>query len=92
MPEPSPLLDRHLDQEVVLDLASPFVVLGRLLEYDHRYLVLTQADVHDLRDTSTNRELYVVDSKRYGIRVNRDRVLIKLEDVVGISPLADVVA
>lgn len=86
-----PAFAKLLGQDVVLDVASPYVYLGKLVGYDHRYLILEQADVHDLRDTSTTRELYVVDTRRFGIRVNRERVLVKLDDVVSLSALQDVV-
>lgn len=79
-----------LGQEVVIDAASPFVYLGKLVGQDERYLVLEEADVHDLRDTNTTRELYVLDSRRHGIRANRGRVLVRQQDVVSISALADV--
>jgi len=61
-------------REVVIDVISEYVYLGTLTGHDARYFVLEQADVHDLRDTTTTRELYVVDSKRFGIRANRERV------------------
>lgn len=79
------------DQIVVLDLASPFVVVGTLVGEDHHYLVLDDADVHDLRDSSTTRELYVLEVRRHGLGANRKRVLIRAEDIVGISLLEDIV-
>ena len=63
---------------------------GRSTGHDHKYLILEQADAHDLRDTTTNRENYIVDLRRHGIRPNRDRVYVRLEEVVSISVLADV--
>lgn len=91
VPEPSPLLEQLIGQPVVLDVASLYIYLGTLAEVDHKYLILTDADVHDLRDTTTTRELYVLDSKRHGLSVNRQRVLINRHEVVSISALADVV-
>ncbi len=76
---------------VVLDLASPYVVIGTLVAEDHRYLVLDDADMHDLRDSSTTRELYVLDTRRHGVGTNRRRVLVSRSDVVGVSLLDDVV-
>jgi small nuclear ribonucleoprotein (snRNP)-like protein len=92
MPEPysSPLFDDLLGREVVLDMVSQYVILGTLTGYDDRYLVLEKADVHDLRDTSTTREIYVLDSHRFGIRSNRSRVLIKIDEIVSLSVLAEV--
>ena len=79
-----------LENNVVLDLTSPFVVIGKLIGRDHRYLILEEADVHDLRDTSTTREEYVLNAHRHGLNANRRRVLISHEQVVAIAALTDV--
>lgn len=83
--------DALVNRIVVIDVASPFVYLGTLTGFDHKYLVLEQADVHDLRDTATTRENYVVDSRRFGVRVNREKVYVRIGDVVSVSALDDVV-
>ena len=80
-----------VDHEVVVDVRSPYVMLGTLRAADERYVILEEADVHDLRDTQTSRELYVLESRRHGIRANRRRVLVNRDEVVCISRLADVV-
>ncbi len=76
---------------VVLDLASPFVIIGVLKQALDRYLYLADADVHDLRDTSTTRDLYVVDSRRHGVNVNRKEVIVQRDTIVSLSLLEDVV-
>ncbi|REJ93754.1 MAG: hypothetical protein DWQ34_10065 [Planctomycetota bacterium] len=81
----------YSQREVVLDLATPYVIIGTLAGADHRYLIMEEADVHDLRDSATTRELYVLDCKRHGIGRNRRRVLVRRADVVSISALEDVV-
>jgi hypothetical protein len=78
------------DQEVVIDLASHYVILGRLVVAQAEFLELVRVDVHDLRDTQTTREKYVLDCRLHGIRPNRDRAWISLREVVSISRLADV--
>ena len=75
---------------IVLDLTSPFVVVGTLVECGARYLALAEADVHDLRDTSTTREQYVLGAARHGVSPNRRRVMISREQIVAIASLADV--
>lgn len=87
----SSLLTDYLDREVVLDLQSSYVCLGKLTGYDARYLVLENADVHDLRETTTTREKYILDSRIHGIRVNRNRVLINYGELVALSLLEDVI-
>jgi hypothetical protein len=90
------MLDEHgalsvlLGQQVVLDLASHYCVLGTFVGADVQHYILEQADVHDLRDTATTRELYVLDARRHGINPNRRRVFIRRADVVALSLLADV--
>jgi hypothetical protein len=91
MDELAASLDLLVGREVVLDTASPYVILGRLAGWNEQLLVLEQADVHDLRDTSTTRENYIVDSLRHGIRINRRRVMVSRRDVVCLSALEDVI-
>lgn len=84
-------LAAYRDRIVVLDLASPYVAIGTFIDEDHRYLILDDADMHDLRDSSSTRELYVLEACRHGPAPNRRRILISRSDVVGISLLEDVV-
>jgi hypothetical protein len=84
-------LDMLIGQDVVLDLASPWVYVGRLSAVGVDYLVLEDADAHDLRDTATTREKYVRDCRLHGASPNRGRVWVNRRDLVGISLLADVV-
>ena len=85
------MLDVLLEQKVVVDLVSPYVCLGKLVRYDDHFLELRNADLHDLRDTETTRELYIADSVATGIKRNRKRVFIRRSEVVAISKLEDVV-
>lgn len=77
-------------QQVVLDMASPYVYVGRLVGEDSQYFILEDADVHDLRDTSTTRDLYVLDCRRHGVGANRRRVFVQKNQVVSLSKLEDV--
>jgi hypothetical protein len=89
-PEPSHLLDGLVGQVVVVDFRSEYVCLGTLVRLDAGFLDLIDADLHDLRDSTATREIYVYDSQRLGIRRNRSRVLIRRDEVVAISRFADV--
>lgn len=80
-----------LGQMVVLDLHSPYVYLGRLEEVVSGFLILADADAHDLRDTATTRDRYVRERCELGVNANRRRVWVRLGEVVGISRLDDVV-
>jgi len=80
-----------LNSELVLDLSSPYVILGTLVAVDPLHVELRDADVHDLRDSKSTRELYVLQARRHGIRSNRARVYVRREEIVSFSRLLDVV-
>jgi len=84
------ILNELMNEEVVLDTASSFVIAGKLVAEDANFLVLTEADVHDLRDTTTTRELYVLETRRHGISPNRSKVYVRRDQVVSISLMRDV--
>jgi small nuclear ribonucleoprotein (snRNP)-like protein len=79
-----------IGQVVVVDLRSSYVCLGTLVSGDDTYLELVDADLHDFRDSSKTREVYVYDSVRVGIRRNRARVLVRADDVVAVTKFSDI--
>ncbi len=88
---PDDTLEKLIGQVVVFDVVSQYVYVGTLAAFDDRTFVLENADVHDLRDTATTRELYVVDAKRHGVQPNRERVYVRAAEIVSIALLADVI-
>ncbi len=78
-------------QTVVVDTDGPVLYLGRLAALSDDFLTLEDADVHNLGDSATSRERYVIDAKRLGVRPNRKRVEVRLVRVVGLSRLEDVI-
>jgi small nuclear ribonucleoprotein (snRNP)-like protein len=89
---PSALFETLRGQVVVVDLKSTYVCLGTLASADEHFLELLDADLHDFRDSVATREIYVYDSVRYGIRRNRSRVLLRQDDVLAITRMADISA
>lgn len=89
-PHEMTLPDEFLGQPLVLDMSAHYVILGTLLAENSQYFILAEADVHDLRDTSTTRDLYVLDCRKHGIGVNRHRVYVLKSQVVSLSRLDEV--
>ena len=85
------MLQEFIGEKIVIDLQTQYVCLGTLKKFDDHFLELLNADMHDLRDTHTTRELYVVESKATGIKRNRKRLLLVRAEIVGIAKLDDVV-
>jgi len=84
-------LDELVGCEVVLDTGGPMIYLGRLSSYDEAGFWLENADVHNCMEGHAPREQYVAESRRDGIRVNRNRVFVYRQKVMSISALIDVV-
>ena len=77
-------------QDVVVDTDSPQVYLGKLESVDHEFVALTEADVHDSQSTTTTRDLYIINTAKFGIKKNRERVLVRTPRVVSLSLLTEV--
>ncbi len=91
MPEEAPPFARYLNARVVVDTLSRYVYLGRLTAASRTELVLADADVHDLGDAASSRDLYVLGARSNGIHENRREVTIRLDTVLSVSRLDDVI-
>ena len=83
-------MEEFVGQNVVVDLRSSFVCIGKLQRIEEHFLELRNADFHDLRDTETTRENYVAETRSTGIKRNRKRVLVMRSEVVAIAALEDI--
>jgi len=89
-PPTSPALEALIGRVVILDLKSSYVCLGTLASIDPLFYEMTDADLHDFRDSVATREVYTYDSARLGIRRNRARVLVRRDEVVAIALFDDI--
>lgn len=76
-------------QVVVVDLAEFFVIIGTLARLTSDGVVFADADLHDHRESSSTKEVYVAESAKYGVRANRRAVAVPRRQVVAISLLTD---
>lgn len=83
-------LRKYLGKDVILDTDSRWLYIGVLKEVGRNYFVLEEVDAHDLSETTSTREEYILTVKRDGKVVNRKRQIVRKEVVVGISFLNDV--
>ncbi len=86
---PAWLLD-YVGAVVVVDLDEQFLVLGTLRSISAEHLGFTDADLHDHRESNSTKEVYVIESRSLGVRVNRQRLDIPLTRMIAISRLDDV--
>lgn len=81
----------YRDKNVVVDTNSNFLYIGKLEDVGDHFVILRDADVHDCRQSPSMNERYIMEAKKFGVRCNRKRVHIRLQEVISMSLLEDVI-
>ena len=84
-------LEALVGQIVVLDTQGPLIYIGMLQRATAGTFLLIDADVHDSNDSRATKDLYLVETRDLGVRVNRSSVLVMRQQVSSVSLLKDVV-
>ncbi len=99
MPEPSipfpagsDWLQRYVGQQVVADLHEFYLIIGKLDAISANHLSFIEADLHDHREANSTKEIYVLETQKFGVRINRMRVDVPRSQLVAISRMDDVTA
>ena len=79
-------------QVVVVDLDGPWLAFGRLVAASTAWIELADADLHDMREGSSTRDVYALETLKHGVRVNRRRVVLPFSQIIAMSRLEDVTA
>lgn len=80
-----------INKRVVLDLRSPYVCMGKLVQVDKDFLTLENADLHDFRDSPTTRENYIAAARSSGIKTNRAKVHVRADEVIAVALFSHVI-
>jgi len=90
--EPPPSgFEQFVGQQVVLDAKGPFLYIGLLESIRADCFVLSEVDVHHRDESTTGSELYIIQSRRHGVRANRRRVHVLAREVASLSLLSDII-
>lgn len=84
--------DALIGQMVVVDLDGPWIAFGKLVQAGPGWLELAEADLHDMREGTSTRDVYALETQKLGVRVNRRRVILPLSQIIAVSRLEDVTA
>lgn len=84
-------LKRFIGKNVVLDTNTPIVYIGRLESVSEKFIALKDVDVHDTAGGGSTKEVYCIDTRKYGVKKNRNFALVGRNAVISISLLEDVV-
>lgn len=88
---PGDPLHAFVERVVILDTQGPLIYIGTLRTVTEQYLILHEADVHDSNDSRATKDLYLVETRNLGVRVNRGKVVVMRQQVASVSLLAEVV-
>ena len=83
--------DRLKGETVVVDTCTTHIYVGTFKEMTDRFLTLTDADVHDVAEGGSTKEMYALETRRHGVQKNRREVLIRNDVIVSLSKLDDVI-
>jgi len=74
-----------------VDVKHSHLYVGTLAKIGEECIVLKDADVHFRDDSQTTAELYLLETKRNGVRPNRGSVYIMRREVLSVSRLDDII-
>ncbi len=80
-----------LGQVVVVDTDSKFVYIGTLARVEDHFVVLADVDAHDSDETTSTKEQYVMECRRFGVKANRKEISVRKALIVSVSKLDDVI-
>lgn len=83
-------LQKFIGEEVIIDTKSSMVYIGLLKKVTDYFIEIDEVDVHDMNSSTSNKEIYAMESKKFGIKKNRANVNIFMREVISISKLEDV--
>jgi hypothetical protein len=84
-------LAHYVGKNVILDTSSTFLYIGRLDSIGHHVATLHDVDVHSLADSTTTRDLYILQTQQHGVRRNRRQASVFVREIVSVSLLEDAV-
>jgi small nuclear ribonucleoprotein (snRNP)-like protein len=84
-------LKQFVGKEVVVDTSTPLFYIGELESIDEHFMTIKNCDVHDINEGSSTKEVYCIEARKHGVKMNRLRVKVRKALVVSISTLEDVI-
>lgn len=89
-PAIDPLVE-FIGETVIFDTQGPLIYIGKLERVTEHSLLLIGADVYDTNDSRASKDLYLVETRDLGIRVNRSLVMVMRAQIASVSLLRDVI-
>lgn len=82
-------LEPFIGEIVCADLKDGFVVFGTLQSYSAHAVTFKDADFHDPREANSSRDVYALETRDIGVRVNRKHCHVDRSHIISLCLLAD---
>lgn len=83
-------IEKLIGEVVVLDTDTRWLYVGTLKKIGKTFITLEDVDAHDLTETGSTRDLHLATIRNNSLIVNREKVLVNREKLIGLSLLEDV--
>ena len=78
-------------EDVVIDTDCSMTYIGRLVEWGEFFVTLADADVHDIAQGTSTKDMYAIEARKHGVQRNRRETIIRKARVISLSLLDDVI-
>ena len=83
-------IEYFLDKIVVVDTDTHWLYVGTLKKIEKEFLILENVDAHNMTESRSTRDEYLVAMKTNGLVINRKQVAVMRGKVVGLSLFGDI--
>jgi small nuclear ribonucleoprotein (snRNP)-like protein len=84
-------LKEFVGSQVVVDTSTPLFYIGELESVDEHFMTIKNCDVHDVNEGASTKEVYCIEARKHGVKLNRLKVKVRKALVVSISLLDDII-
>lgn len=76
---------------VVCELNDGYLAIGTLTAYSADHLRLEDVDLHDHKEANSTKDVYLIETRRHGVRANRKKIDIPRSTLVALCALDDII-
>ena len=76
---------------VIAEIGDGFTILGTLASIAPTFLEFHDLDFHNQHEANSNRDVYAIENKQFGVTPNRERMFVPRDRLIAICRVGDVV-
>lgn len=88
-PMPATWIEKYYGHVLAVDLCDGSVLYGTIKSATHDAIFFMDADLHDMRESNSSKEVYGLETQDIGVRINRKECTIPLDKIISVCLLTD---